>query len=150
MLKKGDKAPDFSLTDDAGNTVSLSGFKGKKVIVYFYPKDNTPGCTKEACSFRDSHSEIVKKGAIVIGISADSVKSHQSFKSKYQLPFYLLSDPDKKVITQYNAYGEKNIYGKKVMGIIRSTYIIDENGIIMEFFPRVTPEDHANEILKLL
>src|SRR4030042_2809183 len=120
MLKKGEKAPDFSLPDYSNNVLSLSQFKGKKVIVYFYPKDNTPGCTKEACSFRDDYSEILKKGAVVIGISADSVKSHQSFKSKYQLPFYLLSDTDKKVITQYNAYGEKNMYGKKVWGIIRS------------------------------
>jgi len=150
MLKKGEKAPDFSLPDDSNNIVSLSQFKGKKVIVYFYPKDNTPGCTKEACSFRDDYSEILKNGAVVIGISADSVKSHQSFKSKYQLPFYLLSDTDKKVITQYNAYGEKNMYGKKVWGIIRSTFIIDENGIIMEVFPKVTPEGHSKEILNLL
>ncbi|MBN2546763.1 MAG: thioredoxin-dependent thiol peroxidase [Spirochaetes bacterium] len=150
MLKKGDKAFDFSLPDDNNNMISLSQFKGKKVIVYFYPKDNTPGCTKEACSFRDDYDDILKKGAVVIGISADSVKSHQSFKSKYNLPFYLLSDTEKKVIKLYNAYGEKNMYGKLVMGIIRSTFVIDENGIILEVFPKVTPEGHAKEILNLL
>lgn len=150
MLKKGDKAIDFTLKSDNDETISLSQFKGKKVVLYFYPKDNTPGCTKEACAFRDSYDDFLKKGAVVIGVSADSIKSHKNFKTKFNLPFYLLSDDEKKVIKDYNAWGEKSLYGKAFFGIIRSTFIIDENGFILEVFPKVNPENHAEEILKYL
>jgi len=118
--------------------------------VYFYPKDNTTGCTAEACSFRDVYDDILEKGAVVLGISADSQKSHTSFKQKYNLPFYLPSDPEKEVIQAFGAWGEKKMYGKDYMGIIRSTFIIDENGTVMKVFPKVSPKEHAEEVLKLL
>jgi peroxiredoxin Q/BCP len=150
MIKEGEKAPDFSLEDHAGNKVSLHDFKGKKVVLYFYPKDNTPGCTKEACSFRDVYDSILEKGAVVLGVSADSVKSHNNFKKKYTLPFYLLSDPEKKVIQAYNAWGDKKMYGKIYKGIIRSTIIIGQDGIIQKIFPEVTPKQHGQEVLENL
>jgi peroxiredoxin Q/BCP len=150
MLKEGDKAPAFSLTDENGDTVSLSDFAGKKVVVYFYPKDDTPGCTKEACSFRDNYDEILQKGAVVIGISADDQKSHGKFKSKYDLPFYLLSDPEKETIEAFGAWGEKSMYGKKYMGIMRSTFVIGEDGTIIKAWPKVKPADHAQEVLEVL
>ena len=150
MIKEGEKAPDFNLEDDQGKKVSLGGFRGKKVILYFYPKDNTPGCTKEACSLRDMNDAILEKGAVVIGISADSVKSHSNFKKKYSLPFYLLSDPDKKVIQAYGVLGDKKMYGKIYKGIIRSTFIIGEDGVIQKVFPKVTPREHGKEVLEYL
>jgi len=150
MLAEGTKAPDFTLPDEEGNDVSLSSFRGKKVVLYFYPKDNTPGCTKEACSFRDVYDEILDRGAVVIGMSADSQKSHTNFKSKFNLPFYLLSDPDRKVLELYEAIGEKKMYGKVYQGILRSTYIIDEEGIIIKAYPTVKPADHAAEVLEAL
>jgi peroxiredoxin Q/BCP len=150
MVKEGDKAPDFSLEDDSGNRVSLSDFSGKKVVLYFYPKDNTPGCTKEACSFRDEYDAILEKGAVVIGISADSATSHGNFKKKYSLPFYLLSDPGKQVMQAYGAWGEKKMYGKTYMGTLRSTFIIGETGIILKVFPKVTPDEHGKEVLGYL
>jgi thioredoxin-dependent peroxiredoxin len=150
MLKEGEKAPDFHLEDDKGNTIRLSDFAGKKVVIYFYPKDNTPGCTKEACSFRDVYDEILEKGAVVIGISADSVKSHGNFRNKYSLPFYLLSDPGKEVIQAYGAWGEKKMYGKTYMGIIRSTFILGEDGKVIKVFPKVTPKEHGKEVLENL
>ncbi len=150
MLKAGDKAPDFSLISPEGKTVSLSEFKGKKVVVYFYPKDDTPGCTKEACSFRDAYDDFLAKGAVVIGISADDSDSHQKFRKKYGLPFYLLSDEEHKALESYGAWGEKNNYGKIVMGIIRSTFVVDENGYLIKVFPKVTPENHAKEVLEIL
>ncbi|MBN2532842.1 MAG: thioredoxin-dependent thiol peroxidase [Spirochaetales bacterium] len=150
MIKEGDNAPAFSLEDNDGKKVSLSDFAGKKIVLYFYPKDDTPGCTKEACSFRDEYDEILKKGAVVIGISADPVKSHSKFKSKYSLPFYLLSDPDKKVMQAYGAWGEKKMYGKTYMGTIRSTFIIGVNGKIQKVFPEVTPKEHGKEVLEYL
>ena len=150
MVKEGDKAPAFSLDDDTGNKVSLSDFAGKKVVLYFYPKDNTPGCKKEACSFRDVYDEILEKGTVVIGISADSVKSHDKFKNKYSLPFYLLSDPDKQVMQAYGAWGEKKMYGKTFLGTIRSTFIIGEDGKIQKVFPKVTPKEHGKEVLEYL
>ncbi|MGC9311810.1 MAG: thioredoxin-dependent thiol peroxidase [Sediminispirochaetaceae bacterium] len=150
MLAEGTKAPDFSLPDEEGTEVSLSSFRGKKVVLYFYPKDNTPGCTKEACSFRDVYDEILSLGAVVIGMSADSRKSHTSFKNKFDLPFYLLSDPDKKVLELYEAIGEKKMYGKTYQGILRSTYIIDEEGTIIKAYPKVKPDDHAAEVLEAL
>jgi len=149
MLNKGEKAPDFRLPTPEGE-ISLSQFKGKKVVLYFYPKDDTPGCTKEACGFRDVYDQILAKGAVVIGVSADSVTSHEKFKKKYGLPFYLASDESHSVLEAYGAWGEKSMYGKRYFGIIRSTYVIDENGTIIAVFPKVSPEKHAHEILALL
>lgn len=150
MLNVGDKAPDFTLKDGEGKDVTLSSFLGKKIVLYFYPKDNTPGCTTEACAFRDVYDYILAKGAVVIGISGDSSVSHKKFAEKFNLPFYLLSDPDRKVLESYSAIGEKKLYGKVFMGILRMTYIIDEKGIIMKAFPKVSPKEHAKEILDSL
>jgi peroxiredoxin Q/BCP len=150
MIAEGHLAPDFSLPDDEGNAVSLSDFRGKKTIVYFYPRDNTPGCTKEACSFRDAFDEFMEAGAAVLGISPDSAASHAGFRKRYGLPFHLLSDRDHKVAEAYGAWGEKKLYGKTSMGIIRSTFIVDENGMVVKVFPKVKPEGHAGEVLKAL
>ncbi len=146
-LQVGDKAPDFSLKSDKEETVKLSSYKGKKVVIYFYPKDDTPGCTKEACSFRDGFSEIQRKGAIILGVSTDSVESHKKFKEKYHLNFQLLSDADKKVVNAYGVWKEKAMYGKKYMGIERTTFVIDENGKIKKVFPKVKVEGHYDEVL---
>lgn len=146
-LQVGDKAPDFSLKSDKEETVKLSSYKGKKVVIYFYPKDDTPGCTKEACSFRDGFSEIQKKGAIILGVSTDSVESHKKFKEKYHLNFQLLSDADKKVVNAYGVWKEKAMYGKKYMGIERTTFVMDENGKIKKVFPKVKVEGHYDEVL---
>ncbi len=150
MLAEGSAAPDFTLPTGDGEQVSLSGLRGKKVILYFYPKDDTPGCTKEACGFRDNHDAILAKGAVVIGISGDSEASHQKFKDKYQLPFYLLADPEKKVIEQYQAWGEKKMYGKIFPGTLRVTYVIDEHGTIVKAFSKVKADEHASEVLPYL
>lgn len=150
MLKQGDKAIEFSLKSYDGKDVSLSDFRGKKIVLYFYPKDNTPGCTKEACGFRDVYDYILDAGAVVIGISPDSQASHEKFINKFNLPFYLLSDEDHKVAEVYGAWGEKKLYGKTYMGIIRSTFIINEELVIEKVFPKVSPENHAEEILNLL
>ncbi len=149
-LEPGDKAPDFSLKSDSGESVKLSNYKGKKVVLYFYPKDDTPGCTAEACSFRDGFSEIQKKGAIVFGVSTDSVESHVKFKNKYRLNFPLLSDVDKKVVSAYDVWKEKNMYGRKYMGIERTTFVIDENGRIKKVFPKVKVDGHYDEVLSEL
>ncbi len=141
MVKEGERAPDFKLPADDGSFVSLSDFKGKKVVLYFYPKDDTPGCTKEACSFRDSNDLFIEKGAAVIGVSADDSQSHKNFRNKYNLPFYLLSDAGHKVMEAYGAWVEKTI---------RSTFIIDEKGNVIKVFPQVNPEKHADEVLKFL
>jgi peroxiredoxin Q/BCP len=150
MLKEGDKAPAFSLQNAEGKTISLSDFAGKTVVVYFYPKDDTPGCTTEACGFRDIYTEILDRGGVVLGISADSVESHGKFKAKFDLPFHLLSDPEKKVIMGYGAWGLKTNYGKEYEGIIRSTFVIDGKGVVIKAFPTVKPADHPAEILALL
>ena len=150
MLQEGTIAPDFTLPTDGGGEVTLSDYRGKKVVLYFYPKDDTPGCTTEACNFRDDHSQIVAAGAAVLGVSPDSVKSHDKFKLKYQLPFALLSDPDHTVAEMYGAWGEKKLYGKTYMGIVRSTFIIDEQGKILRVFPQVGPKDHSREVLAAL
>ena len=150
MLTEGDAAPTFSLTDESGKTVTLSQFKGKKVVVYFYPKDDTPGCTTEACGFRDNYDAILAKGAVVIGISADSEASHGKFKSKFDLPFFLLSDPEKTAIQAFGAWGEKKMYGKAYDGILRSTFVIGADGRILKVFPNVKPADHAHEVLAVL
>ncbi|MDZ7260746.1 MAG: thioredoxin-dependent thiol peroxidase [candidate division KSB1 bacterium] len=151
MLKPGDKAPDFTLTSDRGEQVSLSDFMGKsEVVLYFYPKDNTSGCTKEACSFRDNIREIETQGAVVLGISPDSVTSHQNFIQKHKLNFTLLSDPEHKVAEVYGAWGEKSMYGKKYWGILRTTFIIGKDGIIKHVFENVKPAGHAEEVLTAL
>jgi peroxiredoxin Q/BCP len=150
MLKEGDKAPDFILKNEQDQEIALNDFKGKKVVLYFYPKDNTPGCTKEACSFRDVYDDILDAGAVVIGISKDDINSHEKFKNKHKLPFYLLSDTNNNVIESYGAWKEKKMYGKTFMGIVRSTFIIDENGIIINIYPKVKPDTHGEEVLKVL
>jgi peroxiredoxin Q/BCP len=150
MPKAGQKAPDFTVLSDNGEKVKLSDFKGKKVVLYFYPKDDTPGCTKEACAFRDGIAEIKKKGAVVFGVSADSVESHQKFKKKFDLNFPLLADTDRKIIEGYDVWKEKSMYGKKYMGIERTTFIIDEQGKIAHIFPKVKVEQHYDEVLKAL
>jgi len=150
MLQAGTTAPDFTLQTDDGGEVTLSDYRGKKVVLYFYPKDDTPGCTAEACSFRDDYAQILAAGAVVLGVSPDDIKSHSRFKVKYTLPFALLSDPDHRVAEMYGAWGEKRMYGKSYMGIIRSTFIIDEQGTIVRVFPQVTPKGHSQEVLAAL
>jgi len=150
QLKEGDPAPDFTLPSDTGEKVSLSDFKGKKVVLYFYPKDNTPGCTKEACQFRDGLEEIKKKGAVVIGVSADSVASHKKFKEKHNLNFPLLSDENKEVVQAYGVWKEKVRFGRRYMGIERTTFIIDEEGRITKIFPKVKVDKHLEEVLEAL
>lgn len=148
MLKEGDKAPDFASKDQDGKTVKLADYKGKRVVLYFYPKDDTPGCTKEACSFRDADDVYKKKGIKVFGVSTDSEKSHQKFISKFQLPFDLLADTDKDIVEKYGVWGEKSMYGKKYMGTIRKTFLIDEKGKIAKVFDKVNVSEHADEVLK--
>lgn len=150
MLEAGTKAPDFTLEDKDGNLVSLSDFKGKKVVVYFYPKDNTPGCTRQACAFAGAYTQFEQLGVPVIGISKDSAKSHRNFAEKHELPFILLSDPELKAIQAYDVWKEKKLYGKVSMGVVRSTYIIDENGMIEKVMEKVKPDTNAGEILEYL
>jgi len=149
MLKKGDKAPDFSSQDQNGNQVSLSALKGKKVAIYFYPKDDTPGCTKEACNLRDNHSMLLEKGFVVIGVSPDNDKSHVKFAEKYNLPFSLLADPELAIIKAYGAWGKKSMYGKEYEGLLRTTFIINEEGVVDEVIQKVKTDDHANQIFKI-
>jgi len=150
MLNIGDKAVDFELNNHEGKPVTLKDFKGKKIVLYFYPKDNTSGCTIEAEGFRDVYDDILDKGAVVLGVSPDAQKSHENFRSKYDLPFHLLSDEDHSVAEAYGAWGEKKMYGKTYMGIIRSTFVIDESGNLSHVFPKVSPKKHAEEILEAL
>lgn len=150
MLEVGSKAPDFKLKTDEGQEVSLKDFKGKKVVLYFYPKDDTPGCTKEACGFRDEQKKFTKGNAVVLGVSADDVNSHAKFKKKFSLSFPLLSDPDKTTIKAYDVWKEKSMYGKKYMGIERTTFVIDENGKIAKVFPKVKVDGHIEEVLAQL
>ena len=147
MLKEGDKAPDFTANDQNGETVRLKDLKGQRVVLYFYPKDDTPGCTKEACSFRDADDVYRKKGIKVLGVSIDDEKSHQKFISKYQLPFDLLADTDKEIVEAYGVWGEKSMYGKKYMGTHRKTFLIDERGRIAKIFDKVDVAKHADEVL---
>lgn len=149
-LKVGQKAPAFSLKNSDGKTVKLSDFKGKKVVLYFYPRDMTPGCTTEACNFRDDYSALQKKGVEVIGVSADDVASHKKFADKYSLPFTLVSDPEHAMIEKYGAWAEKSMYGKKYWGVARITYLIDEEGKIAHVFPKVKPDTHSQEIIGIL
>ena len=150
MLQIGTKAPDFTLFDKDGNAVSLSDFLGKRVVLYFYPKDNTPGCTRQACAFAGAYKEFEARDVVVIGISRDSVASHQKFAEKYELPFILLSDPDRQAIEAYGVWQEKKNYGKVSMGVVRSTYLIDAEGKIEAVMPNVKPDTNAAEILEML
>jgi peroxiredoxin Q/BCP len=149
-LKEGQQAPEFTAADQDGNTVTLSQFRGKKVILYFYPKDDTPGCTAEACDFRDNYQGLMAKGIIVLGVSVDDEKSHQKFAAKHSLPFTLLADTDKKIVEAYGVWGEKNMYGKKYMGTNRSTFIIDENGLISHIIKKVDTKTPTAQVLELL
>ncbi len=147
-LKEGVKAPDFTGVNQEGKTIKLSGFKGKKVVLYFYPKDNTPGCTSEACNLRDNYNELIKKGFEVIGVSPDTEQSHQNFAGKYELPFNLIADTDKKILKDYGVWGEKNMFGKKYMGVLRTTYVIDEESMIEKVFTQVKTKNHTQQILE--
>lgn len=149
-LKVGDKAPQFTSKNQNGEEIKLSDFQGKKVILYFYPKDNTPGCTTEACNFRDNYQSLLKDGFEVIGVSIDSEQSHQKFISKFELPFNLLSDEDKKIVEDYGVWVEKNMYGKKYMGTARTTFIIDEKGIIQHIIKKVDNKNASQQIRDLL
>ena len=147
MLKAGDKAPDFSVADENGNIVTLRDFKGKKIVLYFYPKDMTPGCTAESCNLRDNYKTLQKQGYEVFGVSTDSEKSHQKFIAKEKLPFHLLSDPDRKLHDAYGTWVEKSMYGRKYMGTARVTFIINEKGIIEDIIQKVDTKNHAEQIL---
>ena len=148
MIKEGSTAPAFKTTDAKGETVSLKDLRGQKVVLYFYPKDDTPGCTKEACSFRDAFSQFKKKGIAVLGVSPDKEASHQKFITKYKLPFTLLADTDKSIAEAYGVWGEKKFMGRTYMGVHRTTFLIDEKGKIKKIFEKVKPEDHASEVLQ--
>ncbi|MBR1993523.1 MAG: thioredoxin-dependent thiol peroxidase [Firmicutes bacterium] len=150
MLEIGMKAPDFTLQDKDGNQVALSDFAGKKVVLYFYPRDNTPGCTRQACAFSQNYDGFKERGVEVIGISKDSVASHAKFADKHELPFILLSDPELVAIQGYDVWKEKKLYGKVSMGVVRTTYVIDENGVIEKVMPKVKPDTNAAEILAYL
>ena len=150
MLQNGMKAPEFTLTNQNGTAVSLSGFLGKKIVLYFYPKDNTPGCSRQACDFAAAYEGFREKDVVVIGISKDSVASHQKFAQKYNLPFILLSDPERQAIEAYGVWQEKKLYGKVSMGVVRTTFIIDEHGNIEKIMPKVKPDTNAADILAYL
>ena len=150
MLNTGDRAPNFTFKDKNGNEISLSDFVGKRVVLYFYPKDNTPGCTRQACAFAGAYEEFKNRGVEVIGISRDSIASHVKFAEKYNLPFVLLSDPELEAIQAYGVWQEKKMYGKVSFGVVRTTFIIDENGIIEKIMPKVKPDTNAEEILKFI
>lgn len=149
-LKDGDKAPSFKLKNQDGKIVSLANLKGKPVVLYFYPKDDTSGCTKEACNFRDEFPKFKKSRAEIIGVSADSVESHKKFAEKYKLPFDLLSDEKKEILEKYGVWQEKSMYGRKYMGIVRTTFIIDQSGKIRKIFPKVKVNDHNKEVMEAL
>lgn len=149
-LKEGDKAPAFTADTNGGGRVSLADFKGQNVILYFYPKDDTPGCTKEACAFRDEFAAFKKRGAVVLGVSVDPVKSHDKFVEKYKLPFTLLADVDKKIVEAYGVWGQKTFMGRKYLGVHRVTFLIGGDGRIKKIWPKVKPEEHAQEVLAAL
>jgi len=148
MIKEGDAAPNFTVKDENGEEVKLSDFRGQKVVLYFYPKDDTPGCTKEACSFRDNFSTLSDGNIKILGVSADNEKSHRKFIAKYDLPFTLLADTDHAIADAYGSYGEKQFMGKTYMGVLRKTFLIDEDGKIKKIFDKVKVEEHADEVLK--
>ncbi len=147
MLKEGDAAPDFTVKDQNGKDVKLSDYRGQRVVLYFYPKDDTPGCTKEACSLRDGFSTFEEKGIKILGVSTDDEKSHQKFISKYELPFTLLADTDHAIADAYGSYGEKQFMGKTYTGVLRKTFLIDETGVIKKVFDKVKVDEHADEVL---
>lgn len=149
-LKEGDKAPSFTAATNGGGKVSLADFKGRNVILYFYPKDDTPGCTKEACAFRDHFGEFKMKGAVVLGVSTDPVKSHDKFVEKFKLPFTLVADEDKKIVEAYGVWGQKTFMGRKYLGTYRVTFLIGPDGRIKKIWPKVKPEEHAEEVLAAL
>ncbi len=149
-LKVGDKAPGFSGKNQDGKDIRLEDFAGKKLILYFYPKDNTSGCTAEACNLNDNYNSWLDKGFEVVGVSPDSIKSHQKFREKYGLKFDLIADTEKEILQAYNVWGEKSMYGKKYMGVIRTTFVIDENGVIQNIFEKVETSNHTNQILQSL
>ena len=150
MLQPGMKAPDFTLTDQHGAQVSLADYAGKKIVLYFYPRDNTPGCTRQACAFAQSYDAFRRRDVVVIGVSKDSVASHAKFAQKYDLPFILLADPELQALQAYGVWQEKKLYGKVSMGVVRTTFIIDENGLIEQVMPKVKPDTNAADILALL
>ena len=150
MLEVGTKAPDFSLPDQNGEVHTLEEYRGKKVILYFYPKDNTAGCTKQACGFAERYPQFQEKGAVILGVSKDSVKSHKNFETKYELPFTLLADPELSVIQAYDVWKEKKNYGKVSMGVVRTTYLIDENGIIIKAMDKVKAADNPQQMLEAI
>lgn len=147
-LQEKDKAPDFTLLGDDGNEYSLASFKGKDILVYFYPKDDTPGCTTEACEIRDNYKEMEKLGLVVLGISPDNTKSHNKFKEKYKLPFRLLSDTDHKVCELYGVWAKKKFMGREYMGVLRSSFLIDKKGVIKKIYHEVKPKEHAKEVIE--
>jgi len=148
--KEGEKAPDFTAKDQNGNTVSLSDFKGKNVILYFYPQDNTPTCTNEACNFRDNYQSLLRKGFSVIGVSPDTEKSHKKFETKFELPFPLIADPDRKIVEQYGLWAEKIMFGRKYMGVLRTTFVIDPKGKILKVIDKVESKNASQQVLDLL
>ncbi|MBA2250740.1 MAG: thioredoxin-dependent thiol peroxidase [Chitinophagaceae bacterium] len=150
QLTEETKAPSFKSTDQNGKPVSLADYKGKKVVLYFYPEDDTPTCTIEACNLRDNFSELKKKGLVILGVSPDDEKKHKKFEEKYSLPYTLIADPEKKIIDKYGVWGEKNLYGRKYMGLHRTTFLIDEKGIIKKIFKKPRSKIHSEEILKAL
>lgn len=150
MLKKGDKAPDFLGVNQEGKTISLNQFKGRKVVLYFYPKDSTPGCTAEACDIRDNYNRFLSMGFVVLGVSSDSVESHRKFAEKYQLPFSIIADVDRNIINAYGVWGEKKNYGKVYKGLFRTTFIIDEQGVVEEVIAKVKTKEHSNQIFDLV
>ena len=150
MIEEGKKAPDFERASSEGGEVKLKDLRGKTVVLYFYPKDDTPGCTREACAFRDNQAALKKKGVVVLGLRGDSIASHDKFKAKYKLNFPLLSDPDKAVAKKFGAWGEKVLYGKKSVGMIRSTFVIDGEGVVRKVFPRVKVDGHAEKVLEVV
>jgi peroxiredoxin Q/BCP len=150
MVEEGKPAPDFELKTDSGESVKLSDFRGKPVVLYFYPKDDTPGCTKEACAFRDSFAAFRRRRVEVLGVSTDDAKAHKKFAEKYDLPFRLLADPEQRIVKSYGVWGEKSMYGRKYMGTHRVTYLIDEKGKIAAVWPKVKPDQHARQLLETI
>ena len=150
MIAEGQEAPDFELTSDAGETVKLSELRGKPVVLYFYPKDDTPGCTTQACGIRDAYGDFERAGAVVLGVSPDNERSHVKFRDKYELPFTLLADTEHEVADRYGVWGEQKFMGKKYMGVSRSTFVIDEGGKVKKVFEKVTPATHADDVLAAL
>lgn len=149
-IKEGDKAPEFNANDEAGNAVSLSQYKGRKLILFFYPKDDTPGCTAENCNLRDNYAVLQEKGFAVLGVSPDSAKKHQGFKAKYSLPFPLIPDSDQQIMKSYGAWGEKQMYGRSYEGVLRTTFVINEEGIVEKVFEKVDTKNHTAQILKAM